>query len=278
MTPFGAHDGGMSRPDPLPFEPPTRALVRDVSARFDLCLREKADVDIDGVRARLQHAAYVAVLERLGIEVEQVAPNDAHPDGCFVEDTAVVTGAHAALTIPGAPSRREILPALERHCVVPRMTGDARLDGGDVLRVGCTLFVGLSSRTNEAGASFLASVAANDGLETRTIPLAGGLHLKSVCTLLDPTTVVCAPSVGQNVTHALSTSGATVLEVPEPVGANLLALGPNVLVSASAPRTASLIRARGLHVIELGLSEIHLADGALTCLSIRIPRKGAWTV
>jgi dimethylargininase len=259
---------------------PVRALVRDVSSRFSLCLRERADIDIDVVRAQLQHAGYVAVLERLGIAIEHVEPNDAHADGCFVEDTAVVTGKHAVLTIPGAPSRqaetREVLPVLERHCTVQRMAGAARLDGGDVLRARGTLFVGLSSRTNQAGADFLAEVAARDGLETRTVPLAHGLHLKSVCTLLDPETIVCSPSLGADVGSVLRTSGCALLEAPEELGANLLALGDTVLVSANAPRTAALVRARGLHAIEIDVSELHLADGALTCLSIRVPRDGAY--
>jgi len=265
----------------LPFELPAFALVRAVAPRFDACLREHTEPPIDVEAARLQHAAYVAILRGLGIQIELVEANDAHADGCFVEDTAVVTGARAVLTIPGAPSRRaetrEVLPVLARHCQVQVMEGDARLDGGDVLRVNGMLFVGLSSRTNQAGIDLLASVAAEDGLETRTVPLSAGLHLKSVCTFLDPSTVVCAPSLAREAMDILHASGCELLEVPEAPGANVLALGDVILVSIAAPLTVALLRARGKQVVLVDVREMHKADGALTCLSIRIPRPGHWS-
>ncbi len=214
------------------------------------------------------------------MEVQPIARNDDLPDGCFVEDTAVVTGVHALLTVPGAPSRRaetrEVLPVLARFCLVHQMDGDARLDGGDVLRVGQVLFVGLSARTNAAGAAALAEVARLDGLETRTLVLSSGLHLKSACTLLDETTLVHAPSLGAAELETLRTSGSELVLVPEEVGANVLALGDAILVSAAAPRTAELIAARGKRVCCVEVGEMHAADGALTCLSLRIPRAGEW--
>jgi dimethylargininase len=197
------------------------------------------------------------------------------------EDTAVVTGAHAVLTTPGAPSRRaetrEVLPALARHCHVHEMQGDARLDGGDVLRVDDLLFIGLSRRTNQAGAEFLSRVAAKDGLRTTTVPLASGLHLKSVCSVVDASTIVCAPSLDAHIADGLRSSACALVQVPEEPGANVLGLADAVVVSAAAPLTAALLRSCGKRVIELEVSEIHKADGALTCLSVRIPRAGCWS-
>jgi dimethylargininase len=257
-------------------------LVRAVSARFDACLREAKDAKIDVGEARAQHAAYVAALKSLEVEVEAIEPNDEHPDGCFVEDTAVVTGAHALLTVPGATPRQremlEVLPALKRHCQVHVMSGEARLDGGDVLRVGDVLFVGLSSRTNRKGAEALASVARMDGLETLTIELPTGLHLKSACTLVDPLTIACAPSLRGPARDALRSSRCTLLEMPEELGANVLAVGEVILASASAPLSAAVLRSRGKRVVLLSMTELHKADGALTCLSLRIPRPGHWCV
>lgn len=260
---------------------PAIALVRRVSPLLAQCLREHVALPIDAGLARAQHAAYVRALEGEGITVEWVNEVDAHPDGCFVEDTAVVTGEHAVLTIPGAPSRQgegiDVLPGLARHCEVVRMAGDARLDGGDVLRVNDTLFVGLSRRTNAEGAAFLHGVAALDGVSVRTVPLAAGLHLKSVCSLVDETTIACAPTMGHEVRDALRSSGCVLLPAPEEVGANVLCLGSCVLVSASAPLTADILRAQGHRVVAVDVSELHKADGALTCLSIRIPQKGRWS-
>lgn len=263
-----------------PFAAPVRALVRAVSPRFDRCLREAKDVPIDVELARAQHAAYVAALRALGVEVEVVPPNDDCPDGCFVEDTAVVTGDHAVLTVPGAASRRaetrEIAPLLRRFAEVHVMSADARLDGGDVLRVNDLLFVGLSSRSNRAGADFLAKVARSDGLETREIAVSHGLHLKSLCTLVDPVTLACAPSLPAEARGALEASGCQLLDLPEEHGANVLAVGETMLASASAPRSVALLRARGKRVVVLEMTELHKGDGALTCLSLRIPRQGHW--
>lgn len=265
----------------LRFARPAIALVRAVSTRLDDCLRTTTE-PIDPALARAQHAAYVKVLRELSISVEEVGASEEHPDGCFVEDTAVVTGAHALLTLPGAVSRQregaEVLPVLARHCQVERMDGLARLDGGDVLRIADVLLVGLSARTNAAGAEALREVAARDGLALRTVTVSAGLHLKSACSLVDASTALLAPAPNADeLRAALEACGCEVLDAPEALGGNVLALGKLVLVSAAAPATAALLRSRGVEVIELDVSELHKADGALTCLSLRVPRPGEWS-
>ena len=152
------------------------------------------------------------------------------------------------------------------------MPAPATLDGGDVLRIAGRLFVGLTDRTNRAGFEFLASAAA--GLETIAVPVARGLHLKSGCTIADAETLLChrasvdpAPFVA---------AGVRVLEVDESAGANVLALGPTVLASSAAPRTIDRLTALGFDVRVLDLGEFHKGDGALTCLSLRVPAAGAW--
>ena len=267
----------------LRFARPAIALVRAVSPRFEDCLRTEVEPAIDPALAQAQHAAYVGLLRELSITVEQVGASEEHADGCFVEDTAVITGRHALLTIPGAVSRQregaEVLPVLARHCDVERMQGSARLDGGDVLRVDDVLLVGLSGRTNAAGAAALGEVAARDGLALRTVTVSAGLHLKSACTLVDASTALLAPLPNAaELRAALEGCGCEVLEAPEAVGANVLALGDVVLVSAAAPATAALLRARRVEVVELDVSELHKADGALTCLSLRVPQAGEWCV
>lgn len=263
------------------FSTPAIALVRRMSRSYSSCLRENAAAVIDVALATRQHEAYVAALRDAGVETRFVDPADELPDACFVEDTAVITGAHALLTIPGATSRqaegRMVAPALALACEVVPMTGSARLDGGDVLRVGDRLFVGLSARTNVEGADALADVAARDGLTVTKVPLRAGLHLKSACTIASPSLVLCdASALDDETMAALRSTGSELLVVPEPHGANALALGDRTLVSRAAPRTAELLVKRGLRVEALDLSEIHAGDGALTCLSLRVPPVGAW--
>lgn len=264
-----------------PFSAPLRAVVRGVPETYAKCLRTDREATIHVAEARAQHAAYVDALRGSGITVEVVAPDDACPDSCFIEDTAVVLGRSAVLTQPGAPSRRAEVEAVGRvltqWCELHTMTGSAMLDGGDVLRHGSTLFVGLSSRTNSDGLAFLASVAKREGIETVPLSVPSGLHLKSACSLASPDILVHAPGLLDEA--ALATfreAGLRCVAAAEPVGANVLLCGSTVLVSEDAPRTAALLRDNGLSVKSVRVSEFHKGDGALTCLSLRLPVEGAW--
>lgn len=255
---------------------PARALVRAVPGSYRDCLRERP-VALDVALARRQHAAYVAALEQAGVVVEQLPADEAHPDCCFVEDTAVIVDRHALITRPGAPSRRGECPAIARalapHCEITAMV-DGLLDGGDVLRVGRVLFVGLSTRTDPAGVAALTAFAGPHGLDVRAVPLTAGLHLKSAATLADPRTLVVDAAALDPA--LLADAGALVIPVSEAVGANVLALGDRVLVPVAAPHTAALLEARGLTVVRLDISEFNKGDGAFTCLSLRVPQPGTW--
>lgn len=263
------------------FAPPARLVTREVSARYAECVRTDATRAIDVGAAKRQHAAYVAALRSLGLRVDVLPAADDAPDACFVEDTAVITGAHALATCPGAESRRaevaSIAAELGRDHVIAAMSPPATLDGGDVLRVGDRLFVGLSGRTNRAGLEALAAVAARDGLEVVALSVRDGLHLKSACSLASASLLVFDPRIVAEEERAVfERAGLTCLAVEEPAGANVLAVGDAVLVSRAAPRTVGLLRSKGLavHVVDVG--EFHKGDGALTCLSLRVPREGAW--
>jgi dimethylargininase len=265
----------------LPFAPPARLVARQVSARYAECVRSDPKLVIDVAAARRQHAGYVEALRALGLQVDVLPAEDDAPDACFVEDTAVVTGAHAVATRPGAESRRaevaSVARELARDRVVGTMSSPATLDGGDVLRVAGRLFVGLSSRTNRAGLDALAAFAARDGLDVVPLTVRDGLHLKSACTLASASLLVIDPRViGDEERAAFVEAGLTILAVDEPAGANVLAIGDAVLVSSAAPRTAELLRAKGLDVRVVDVGEFHKGDGALTCLSLRVPREGAW--
>jgi dimethylargininase len=265
-----------------PFAMPRKIFARPISARYDHCLRSDAGATIDVAHAKTQHAGYLAVIRALGIPVELVPADDASPDACFVEDTAVVTGTHALVTRPGAPSRQgevdAVAGALARELEIHRMAAPATLDGGDVLRVGTRLFVGLSSRTNRDGVAALAAVAARDGLDVVSLEVRGGLHLKSACSLASGALLVYDAAVMVEADVApFRALGLDVRAAVEPAGANVLALGSVVLVSAAAPRTAQMLRAEGLDVRVIDVGEMHKGDGALTCLSLRLPRAGGWS-
>lgn len=257
---------------------PSACLLREVSDRFDHCLRSTA-VSIDVELARRQHATYRRLIEERVEHVVVLASDPAHPDCCYIEDTAVVIRRHAVLTRPGTPSRLgEVSPvgeALARWCHVHRMQPPATLDGGDVMRVGATLYAGLSARTNPQGVAFLRDIARKDGVDVVAVPVKSGLHLKSGCTVVDRQTVIYDPGVLDPSLFAID--GAAWIPAPEPVGANVLPLGDAVLVSNDAPTTAGMLSQMGYRIETVDVSELHKGDGALTCLSIRIPGPGGWS-
>ncbi len=263
-----------------PLVPIRAALLREVSPGWARALREDDDGPLDVDAARRQHHAYAQALLRAGVAVAVLPADERQPDCCFTEDTAVVLGRHALATRPGAASRRaEVRPVVDAlvglGCIVHRMAPPATLEGGDVLRVADVLYVGRSRRTNNAGIEALARVAALEGLRVVPVELGEQMHLKGAVTLADAgTAVVDAALLDPAVVEGW---GLAVVEAVEPVGANVLALGRGrVLVPAVAPVTAHRLRERGLTVRTVEGSEIHRADGRLTCLSLRIPHAGGW--
>lgn len=267
---------------PALYGPPQKALVRAVPDSFAKALHSDQGARLDPERARAQTAAYARALEAIGIEVQSLPADEACPDCCFIEDTAVIVAADQAyLTRPGAPSRlAEVGPVGKALADLELWTDwdhacKTRLDGGDVLRLGDCLMIGLSDRSTANGADDLARFAAKQGLSARRMPVSGALHLKSLATLAAPDLAVVL--AGSGLEDSFAPHGMRVLITDEPQGANVLALGKTVLVSAAAPETARRLAAEpGLAVLSLDLSELHKADGALTCLSLRIPAPGQW--
>lgn len=252
---------------------PVAALVREVSPRLpDALLTYQAAVPIDVDRARRQHADYVAFLADRGIEVVRLPPADAHPDGVFVEDTAVIVGDLAVVTRPGDPSRRaetrSVAPALaQQGYTLAHIEPPGRLDGGDVLAIGDTLFVGVGSRTDPAGIRSLATAVAGHGRRVAPIRVQGALHLKTAVTALPDGTLLGRPDA----VDVAGFAGRRLVTAPEGTGANILVLGDTVAVSASAPRTAELLAARGYEPATVAIDELEKAEAGLTCLSVLLP-------
>jgi dimethylargininase len=244
-----------------------RAVTRSIPASFAQALSAvPPDPAIDVALARAQHAAYCAALAACGVAVETLAIDEACPDGCFVEDTAVVVGDRALITRPGARSRRAetaaVAAALARWLDVVTMPEPATLDGGDCLRLGETLYVGRSARSNALGIARLAVL----GLRVVAVDLPPGvLHLKCVCSPLGDDRVLLAE---QSIPAA--TFDAAVVWVPaaETYAANAVAVGDHVIVAAGYPRTHEALAAAGFTVHAVPSSEVRKADGSLTCQSI----------
>jgi dimethylargininase len=232
---------------------------------------DRTPVDLD--LAFAQHAGYVRALAQAGWAIHEVEPADELPDSAFIEDAVVVCDGLAVLTRPGAPEREaEVagaeLAARALDLEIARIEAPATLDGGDVLQVGTTVYVGRGGRTNGEGIRQLRA-----HLPDRTVvpvPLGGVLHLKSAVTALPDGTIVCADR------SVLDTSPLpSVRTVPEEGGAHVVLLGDGrVLMAASAPRTAELFDDWGFDVVVVDIGEFERMEGCVTCLSVLIPYGG----
>jgi dimethylargininase len=227
---------------------------------------------IDLGRALAQHAAYREALAAAGWRVVEAPPADDQPDATFVEDTAVVVGTRVLLTRPGHPSRAGEVDSVAKTLAelgVPTvgLPPGCRLDGGDMLTVGRTVYIGLSARTDKAAAEAVTALLGGDGWQVRPVPVTGCLHLKTAVTALPDGTLFGKPEWVD-----AAALGAPVLPAPEPAGTGLLRLGGNLVgVSAAAPRTAELLAARGLEPVVLDVGEFEALDASPSCLSVLLP-------
>ncbi len=254
------------------------AITRGVPAtlaRCELTFHRREPNDLG--RAVAQHAAYVALLRALGVRVIELAPDPAFPDCCFVEDTAIVLDEVALLARPGAASRQGEVSAVGEALAgwrpLLRTEAPATLEGGDVLRLGRTLYAGRSVRTNDAGIARLRAVAEPLGYRVVPVLVTGCLHLKSAVTALAEDCVLANPGW----IDAAALRGLELGEVApdEPGAANVLRVGERVVVHSGFPRTAERLAARGGAVCPLDVSEFLKAEAALTCKSLLFETRSA---
>ncbi len=249
---------------------PLIALTRNVSASITDCALTYLDRRLINVElARQQHQQYENYLRNLGVRVLSLPVADTLPDAVFVEDTAVVVDEIAVMTRPLLPSRQEevrtVGEVLSRYRPLHYLTAPAHLEGGDVLRVGRTLYVGLSRRTNRQGIEQLASFLEPHAYRVQAVPVRGCLHLKTACTYLGRNTLLADRSC----VDIERCGDFEVIDAPaEDSGANALLIGETVLLAASHPEIAAALRTREFEVITLDISELQKAEAGLTCCSI----------
>jgi dimethylargininase len=249
------------------------ALVREVSPRIadgELTYLQRQPVDLE--RARAQHAAYVRVLAECGLDIVQAPAAPEFPDGAFVEDAVVVVDRLAILTRSGAASRRgeadTLRPVLtDRGLSLASISDPATLDGGDVLQVGDTVYVGRTARTDDEGIEQLAGLIAPLGRVVVPVEVDGVLHLKSAATALPDGRILADPDR----VAATAFPGRELVAAREPAGADVLLIGDTVIASDSAPLTVAMLRDRGYEVRTVAISELEKVEAGPTCPSVLLP-------
>lgn len=248
------------------------ALVRRPSPRLADGLVTHIDrKPVDAALALRQWEAYVDALRTHGWETVEAEPADACPDGVFVEDTMVVHRNVALISRPGAESRRPETAAAEAAvtalgCSVNRVRESGTLEGGDVLKIGDTVYVGRGGRTNGAGVRQLRAAFEPLGARVVAVPVTKVLHLKSAVTALPDGTVIGYPPLVDD-----PAAFPRFLPVPEESGAHVVLLGGGrLLMAASAPRSAELFADLGYTPVPVDIGEFEKMEGCVTCLSVRL--------
>jgi dimethylargininase len=248
------------------------ALVRQPSSHLDDGIVdniEKVHVDLDN--ARKQWQGYVDALKAADWSVIEVDPADDCADSVFVEDTVVMYKNVAVISRPGADSRKPETVATKQTltklgCAIAEIVEPGTLDGGDILKVGDTIYVGRGGRTNASGVAQLRKILTPLGASVVTVPVNKVLHLKTAVTALPDGTVIGFEDYVDNVRIF-----DRFLPVPEPHGAAVVCLSEtHLLISASAPESAELLRDLGYEVTEVEISEYEKLEGCPTCLSVRL--------
>ncbi|MFN2492040.1 MAG: dimethylarginine dimethylaminohydrolase family protein [Pyrinomonadaceae bacterium] len=247
------------------------AITRGVSSNIAACeLTYRCRERIDYENAAMQLQDYCALLRKYGVEVVTVPASPSYPDCCFVQDAAVVLDEICVVGSMGAPARRGEVTEVEKilapyrrieHILLP-----ATLDGGDVVPVGRTIFVGLSRRTNGRGIESFAKIVDAFGYKVVPVNVRGGLHLTTACGVVDDETLILNPRW----IDASAVKGVRQLYVPEdePWSANMIRIDEVICIEKGAPRTVELVEPYNDRIEILDISEFRKAEGSLSCLSI----------
>ena len=247
------------------------AVTRQVSRSIVNCeLTFLSREPVDVARAQRQHAQYEATLKSLGLAVLSLPEEPDLPDSVFVEDTALVLDECAVIARPGAASR---LPEVEsiRDVLAPfrqllHIRAPGTLDGGDILRIGSRLYIGLSQRSNNAAVIQMRDLLAPHRFEVNAVPVHGCLHLKSAVTEISPNVLLVNPAW----VNTEAFGGVTIIEIDpsEAHAANALRCGDLVVCSAAFPRTRARLEQAGMRTIAVEADELAKAEGGLTCCSL----------
>ncbi len=252
-----------------------RAILRRPGPTFANGLTESGGGAPDLARALGQHGRYERALEDCGLTVTVLPADEHYPDGTFVEDTAILTPLAAIVTRPGAPSRQGETESIERTLdgffkTVLRLNAPATVDGGDVCECDGHFLIGVSARTNEAGAQALAGILGDLGYRATTLDIRatkGLLHLKTGISYLGDGRLATAASVPD--VEVLRGFERIAVERGEGYAANCVRVNDRVLIAEGHPRFADRLAGLGYDPLPLEMSEFRKMDGGLSCLSLR---------
>lgn len=250
----------------------TKALARVPSPELIHGLTSSDLGEPDYKTTMIQFEAYLKVFHDLGVEVGVLAANNHYPDSCFVEDVALCVPGCGIVTRPGATSRRGEIEGMddtlgEYFDSVEKIGAPGTLDGGDVMMVGNHYYIGLSDRTNEAGAQALIEVLEKHGFTGSTVVVQEEVHLKSGVSYLENGNLLAIEAYWNE--PQFQQFNLIKVEKEEAYAANVIWVNDTVIVPEGFPTTLERIQAAGYATVTVPMSEFQKVDGGLSCLSLR---------
>ena len=250
----------------------TDAIVRTPCKNIINGLTSSTEGEPDYLKAINQHKLYINALKFCGLEVTVLPEKENYPDSTFVEDVALLTPNCAIITHPGAPSRQRETKSMKSVIIdfyddVKVIKSPGTVDAGDIMMVGSHYYIGLSKRTNSAGANQVISILEKCGLTGSTVPLSDMIHLKSGVAYLENNNLVVTGEFKNK--PEFQKFNLIKIDDDESYAANCVWINDYVLVTKGYPKTKKLIEQAGYKTIELGMSEFRKLDGGLSCLSLR---------
>ena len=251
----------------------TIAITREVSSRFNECEITHIDrAPIEVSIARAEHHEYVKALTQLGCQVIELPEEPDLPDSVFVEDTAFILDEAAVITRPGADSRKpeteSIIRALSPHRPLIHVTEPATVDGGDVLVLGKNIYIGISTRSNEASVRQIQELLDKYGYTVTGVEMHDCLHLKTAVTKVDEKTLL----INQKWVDSFHFKNFDLIDVDpsEPFAANCLPVNGHIIFPTSFPKTRAKLESRRYKIQAVSVDELAKAEGAVTCCSLII--------
>ena len=246
----------------------TTAIVRQPGKNFANGITTSSLGAPDYKMAILQHTAYIEALQKCGLKVIILPPDERYPDGCFVEDTAVITDEFAIITRPGDERRRgeelQITEVLKDYKELYYLRAPSRLDGGDVVKVDRSFYIGESQRTNKEGILQFTAIANEFGYQCSSVPVGQALHLKSSVAYLGDQRII----ISTVMESYFKRYDQVLVDPTEEYACNCLKINDHLLIPSGYPNTKEKLLSLDYQIIELDTSEFRKMDGGLTCLSL----------
>jgi len=250
----------------------TKAIVRTPCAAMVNGITS-ADLGApDFEKALIQHQDYIAALKECGLEVTVLDADENFPDSTFVEDVALMTPHSAIITNPGATTRKletsSMRPVVaDFYHKIESIKAPGTVESGDIMMVGEHYYIGLSDRTNQAGADQIIAILEKYNLTGSVIRLKEVLHLKTGLGYLENNNLLAC---GEFLTKPeFQQYNLLVVDSDEAYAANSVWINGMILTPKGFPKTKALIESLGYKTREVDVSEFEKIDGGLSCLSLR---------